>query len=60
MQPRTVYRLALVMIPLSIVIGIVAVTLGNWLVVAIMALNLGGQTFNLWTSRRRLGNRNPR
>jgi hypothetical protein len=48
------------MIPLSIVIGIVAVSLGNWLVVAIMALNLGGQSFNLWTSRGRLGKRNPR
>jgi hypothetical protein len=54
MQPHTAYRLALIMIPLSIVVGIAAAIIGNWFLVAIMALNVGFQTVNLRASRRRL------
>jgi hypothetical protein len=54
MQPQTAYRLALIMIPLSIAVAIGAAVIGNWFVVAIMVLNLAGQTANLRASRRRL------
>jgi hypothetical protein len=54
MQPQTVYRLALIMIPLSLAIAIGGVVIGNWFLVAIMALNVGFQAVNLRASRRRL------
>jgi hypothetical protein len=57
MQPRQAYRLALIMIPLSIAIGVAAGITGEWPLVAIMALNLGFQAVNLRASRNRLRNR---
>jgi hypothetical protein len=54
MQPRTAYRLALIMIPLSIAIAIGGAVIGNWFLVAIMVLNVGFQAANLRASRRRL------
>jgi hypothetical protein len=53
-RPQTAYRLALIMIPLSIAVGIGAVIIGNWFLVAIMVLNVSGQTANLRASQRRL------
>jgi uncharacterized membrane protein len=57
MRPEAAYRLALVMIPLSLAVGIIAAIGGVWLVVIIMALNLVFQTINLRASRRALRNR---
>jgi uncharacterized membrane protein len=57
MSPQKAYRLALVMIPLSIAVGIAAAIAGVWLVVIIMALNLVFQTINFRASRRYLRNR---
>jgi len=54
MQPQTAYRLALIMIPLSIAIAVAGAVIGNWFLVAIMLLNVGFQAVNLRTSRRRL------
>jgi uncharacterized membrane protein len=57
MSPQKAYRLALVMIPLSIAVGIAAAIAGVWLVVIIMALNLVFQSINFRASRRYLRNR---
>jgi uncharacterized membrane protein len=57
MSAQKAYRLALVMIPLSIAVGIAAAIAGVWLVVIIMALNLVFQTINFRASRRALRNR---
>jgi hypothetical protein len=57
MTPRTAYRNALILIPVSIVIGIVAVILSNWFVVGVMVLSVAFQTVNLRSSRRRLNRR---
>jgi uncharacterized membrane protein len=58
MSPQKAYRLALVMIPLSLAVGIIAAIGGVWLVVIIMALNLVFQAINFRASRRALRNRN--
>jgi hypothetical protein len=58
MSPQKAYRLALVMIPLSIAVGIAAAIGGVWLVVIIMAFNLVFQVINFRASRRALRNRN--
>jgi uncharacterized membrane protein len=60
MSPQKAYRLALVMIPLSIAVGIAAAISGVWLVVIIMALNLVFQTINFRASRRALRHRDSR
>lgn len=54
MRPQAAYRLALVMIPLSLAVGIIAAIGGVWLVVIIMALNLIFQSINFRASRRAL------
>jgi Zn-dependent membrane protease YugP len=58
MRPEAAYRLALVMIPLSLAVGIAAAISGVWLVVVIMAFNLVFQVINFRASRRALRNRN--
>lgn len=50
-------RNALILIPLSIGIGIVAVLLGNWPVFAFMMLSVAFQSASLVMARRRLGRR---
>jgi Zn-dependent membrane protease YugP len=56
-SPQKAYRLALVMIPLSIAVGIAAAIGGVWLVVVIMAFNLVFQVINFRASRRALRGR---
>jgi uncharacterized membrane protein len=53
--PRTTYRNALILIPLSIGVGIVAVVLGNWPVFAFMVLSVAFQAATLFMQRRRRG-----
>ncbi len=54
MRPQAAYRLALVMIPLSLAVAIIAAIGGVWLVVIIMAMNLVFQVINFRASRRAL------
>ena len=54
MNPR---RNAMILIPLSVGIGIVAAVLGNWPVFAFMVLSVAFQSANLVMHRRRLGRR---
>jgi uncharacterized membrane protein len=57
MSPRAGRRNALILIPLSIGVGIVAVVIGNWPVLAFMVLSVGFQVATLVMNRRRLGRR---
>jgi hypothetical protein len=50
-------RTALIVIPVSIAIGIVAALRSNWPVLAFMVLSVAFQTANLVITRRRLGQR---
>jgi hypothetical protein len=54
MAPHKAVRLAMVLIPLSIAIAIVAVAIGQWFVFTAMILNLVIQTISLVGNRRRL------
>jgi hypothetical protein len=60
MSPQRAYRLALIMIPLSIALGIVAVLIENWFVLVAMILNLVVQTISWRANRRRLRQANAK
>ena len=47
-------RSALVLIPVSIVVGVVAVLVSNWAVLAAMVLSVIVQLVNLWMTQRRV------
>jgi membrane protein YdbS with pleckstrin-like domain len=51
--PRTANRTALTLIPVSILVGIVAVLLSNWAVLAAMVLSVVVQVVNLVLTQRR-------
>jgi CHASE2 domain-containing sensor protein len=57
MAPQTRVRVAGIAIALAIGIGVVAAIIGNWFVVATMALAVLGQGVSLRADRRRLDRR---
>lgn len=56
-KPQTRIRVAVIVIAIAIVLGVVAVILGDWLVVVTMILAILGQVVSLGVNRQRVGGR---